>query len=78
MGAIKLKKELFDLIQQEDDIEILNALKTILNKNNTSNILRDKLEARAKKSNKDIAEDKLYTMDDVVQILNEPDLRDEL
>ena len=78
MGAIKLKKELFDLIQQEDDVEILNALKTILNKNNTSNILRSKLEARAKKSNKDIAEDKLYSMDDVVQILNEPDLRDEL
>jgi hypothetical protein len=78
MGAVKLKKELFDLIQQEDDVEILNALKTILNKNHTSNTLRDKLEIRAKKSSEEIAEDKLYTLDDVVQILNEPDLRDEL
>jgi hypothetical protein len=78
MASVKLKNELISLIKQEESVEILNALKALLSKNNSDNILRDKLESRSEKAGKEIAEGKLYTTDEVIQILNEPGLTDEL
>jgi SOS response regulatory protein OraA/RecX len=78
MTSDKLKNELISLIKQEESTEILNALKTILSRNHSENVLREKLELRAKKASEEIGEGKLYTTDEVIQILNEPGLSNEL
>lgn len=78
MKSDKLKNELISLIKQEESTEILNALKTILSRNHSENVLREKLELRAKKAGEEIDKGKLYTTDEVIQILNEPGLSNEL
>lgn len=65
-----LKDELIDMIRKENDIDTLNALKTFLIDKQKSNILRDKLEIRAKKANQEIAEGNLYSTEEVLQVLN--------
>lgn len=70
MKVKKLKDDLIDMIRKENDIDTLNALKAFLIDKQKSNILRSKLEIRAKKANQEIAEGNLYSTEEVLQILN--------
>ncbi|TVR75949.1 MAG: hypothetical protein EA412_14615 [Chitinophagaceae bacterium] len=65
MRVTEIKKELKQLIELENDPEILDAIRTLLSKSVKELMLKEKLIARAKRSNKDIKEGKLLSRDDV-------------
>ncbi|WP_246070129.1 hypothetical protein [Mangrovivirga cuniculi] len=56
MKVLEIKKELRKLIEQENDIHILEAIRTLLSKSSLDPILKEKFTNRALKSEKDIEE----------------------
>ena len=70
MGAIHLKTERKQLIEQERDLNILKAIKTLLQKTNLDPILREKLTSRALQSEEDIFSSKVFSKDEVIQQTN--------
>ena len=70
MGAIHLKTERKQLIEQERDLNILKAIKTLLQKTNLDPILREKLTSRALQSEEDILSSKVFSKDEVIQQTN--------
>ena len=61
MKTVDIKQELRSLIDQEKDLHILEAIKTLLQKSSLNPVLKEKLTSRALKSEKDIKEGKVYT-----------------
>jgi len=61
MKAVDIKQQLRLLIDQEKDLHILEAIKTLLQKSSLNPILKEKLTSRALKSEKDIKEGNVYT-----------------
>ena len=61
MKAVDIKRELRSLIDQENDLHVLEAIKTLLQKSSLDPVLKEKLTSRALKSEKDIHEGNVYT-----------------
>ena len=55
------------LIEQETDTSILQAILTILQKTSLNPVLRDKLTSRALKSEEDIQAGRLFMKEDVIK-----------
>ncbi len=60
MKAIDIKTELRQLIDQETDQLILEAIRTLLKKSSLDPILKQKLSSRALQSEKNIKSGKVY------------------
>jgi hypothetical protein len=61
MKTIDIKQELRALIEKEQDLHILEAIKTLLVKSSLDPVLKEKLTSRALKAEEDIQADKVYT-----------------
>ena len=70
MNTLKLKSEIKDILDQVDDMDILEAVRTILEKSRLDPMLRDKLTKRALRSEEDIKNGRLLTRDEVVERTN--------
>jgi len=67
METALIKSRLQKLIQQENDVNVLQAIYTILEKTSFHPVLKSKLTTRAEKAEQDIATGKLFTTEDVVK-----------
>jgi hypothetical protein len=67
MSAIEIKTELQQMIEREKDMSVLEAIRTILQKTSLNPMLKEKLTARALKSEKDITEGHLFRKEEVAQ-----------
>ena len=67
MSTIEIKSELQQMIEQEKDMGILEAIRTILQKTRLNPMLKEKLTERALKSEKDITEGRLLSKDEIIQ-----------
>ncbi|MDH5399180.1 MAG: hypothetical protein OEX02_13595 [Cyclobacteriaceae bacterium] len=61
MRAVDIKQELRDLIERENDLHILEAIKTLLMKSSLNPALKEKLSSRALKSEQDIMQGRVYS-----------------
>ena len=61
MKAIDIKQELRSLIDQENDLHILEAIKTLLQKSSLDPVLKEKLTSRVLKANEDIKAGRVYS-----------------
>ena len=66
MGVAELKRELQKMIEQENDINILKALRTILEKTRLDPVLKEKLTSRALKSEEDIKAGHLLSKEELI------------
>lgn len=66
MSTIELKTELQRMIERETDINVLKAIRTILQKTSLNPTLKEKLTSRALKSEADIQAGKLFSKRDVI------------
>jgi hypothetical protein len=64
MGEIDIKQELRTLIEKENDLHVLEAIKTLLVKSSLNPILKEKLTSRALKAEKDIKSGRVYTKEE--------------
>jgi hypothetical protein len=67
MSAIELKTELQRMIEQETDINILKAIRTILQKTSLNPILKEKLTSRALKSEDDIKAGRIFSKEEIIE-----------
>lgn len=65
MKAMDVKKELRILIDRENDLHILEAIKTLLSKSSLNPILKEKLTNRALKSEQDIKEGSVLSREEL-------------
>ena len=56
------------MIEQEKAMSVLEAIRTILQKTNLNPVLKEKLTARALKSEKDITEGHLFNKEEVSKL----------
>jgi hypothetical protein len=64
MGIIDIKQELRTLIEKENDLHVLEAIKTLLVKSSLDPILKEKLTSRALKAEEDIKAGRVYTREE--------------
>jgi len=64
MKATDIKQELRMLIEKENDLHILEAIKTLLVKSSLDPILKEKLTSRALKAEDDIQSGRVYTREE--------------
>jgi hypothetical protein len=67
MSTVEIKTELQKMIEQENDVSILEAIRTILQKTSLNPVLKEKLSERALKSEKDITGGRLLSKEEVQQ-----------
>ncbi len=67
MGVVEIKTELQRMIEQETDVTVLEAIRTLLLKTSLNPILKEKLTTRALKSEEDIATGRIFSKDEVIQ-----------
>jgi hypothetical protein len=67
MSTTEIKTELQQMIERENDVSILEAIRTILQKTSLNPILKEKLTERALKSETDIAEGRLLSKEEIQQ-----------
>lgn len=67
MSTVELKTELQRMIQQETDINVLKAIRTILQKTSLNPVLKERLTSRALASEADIRAGRLFNKDAVVK-----------
>jgi hypothetical protein len=65
MITTDIKVELKRLIDQEEDTNVLEALKILLNKTNLNVVLKEKLNSRTLKSEEDIKNQRVYNQDEI-------------
>lgn len=65
MATSVIKSQLHKLIDEEQDMSLLKAIKTLLSKNALNPELKEKLTKRALKSEEDIKNAKVYTLEQV-------------
>lgn len=70
MTAPELKTELQRMIEQETDINVLKAIRTILQKTSLNPILKEKLTSRALTSEDDIKAGRLFSKEEVIKRIN--------
>ena len=67
MSAVEIKTELQQMIEHENDISILEAIRTILLKTGLNPVLKEKLTLRALKSEEDIKAGRVFSKEEVIQ-----------
>ncbi len=67
MSTLEIRTELKKMIEQEKDVRVLEAIHTILLKTGLNVSLKEKLTARALKSEKDIKAGRLFSRDEVAK-----------
>ncbi|MBS1486578.1 MAG: hypothetical protein JST43_03245 [Bacteroidetes bacterium] len=67
---VQQKKELVQLIQSTDDVQILESIKNILKENEHDRLMKERLIAGALKSQEDIKNGRLFSKDEVIKITN--------
>ena len=67
MNAVEIKTELQQMIEHENDISVLEAIRTILLKTGLNPILKEKLTLRALKSEDDIKAGQVFGKEEVIQ-----------
>ncbi len=70
MGVLELRTELQKMIEQENDVDILKALRTILEKTTLDPVLKVKLTTRALKSEEDIKAGRLLNKEQMIKRTN--------
>lgn len=70
MSAIELKAELKQLIEQQKDMSLLKAIKTLLQKAGLDTTLREKLTSRALKAEKDIKAGRVLSKEEMIRKTN--------
>jgi predicted transposase YdaD len=70
MRAEEIKTELQQLIEQETDMSILQAIYTILLKTGLNPALKEKLTIRALKSEEDIKANRVFGKEEVIRRTN--------
>ena len=71
MRVSELKTELLKMIEKENDIQILNALHTFLEKTRINPVLKKKLSSRALKAEDDIAAGRLLSKEEMIKHTND-------
>jgi len=61
MTAIEIKSELQKMIENETDLRLLEAIRTLLQKTSLNPVLKEKLTERALKSEEDIEEGRIFS-----------------
>jgi len=70
MSSITIKSDLQKMIAEQDDINVLEAIYTLLQKTSLNPELKIKLTSRAKKAEEDIVSGRVFTKDEVIQKTN--------
>ncbi len=70
MNTITIKSQLQKLINEQDDIDVLQAIYTLLQKTSLNPVLKTKLTNRAKKAEEDIATGRILTKEEIIQKTN--------
>ena len=70
MNTIVIKSQLQKMIDEQDDINVLQAIYTLLQKTSLNSVLITKLTNRAKKAEEDIAEGRIFTREEIIQRTN--------
>lgn len=70
MTAIEIKSELQKMIENETDLRVLEAIRTLLQKASLNPLLKEKLTARALKSEEDIKKGRVFDKDEVIKRSN--------
>ena len=65
MKATDIKQELRTLIEKENDLHVLEAIKTLLVKSSLDQVLKEKLTSRAKRAEEDIRAGNLYSREEL-------------
>lgn len=65
MSTVELKTELQQMIERETDVNVLKAIRTILQKTSLNPVLKEKLTSRALKSEADIQAGRVFSREDV-------------
>lgn len=65
--SLDIKTELKQLIEKENDTRILEAIRTLLSKTSLDATLKEKLTQRALNSENDIAQDHLFTKEEITK-----------
>ena len=68
--VVDIKAELQELIAQENDVDILQAIRTLLQKTRIDPVWQDKLTRRAQQAEQDIQTGRLYSREQVVERTN--------
>jgi hypothetical protein len=71
METIEIKSQLQKMIDEQEDINVLQAIYTLLQKTSLNPILKTKLANRAKKAESDIAAGRVFTKEDIIQRTNQ-------
>lgn len=71
MSTADIKVELQKLIEQENDLDVLEAIKTLLKKTSQDHILKQKLTSRALASEKDIKEENVWNRQEIAKKIHE-------
>ena len=67
MSTVELKTELQRMIERETDVNVLKAIRTILQKTSLDPVLKEKLTSRALTSEADIRTGRFVSREDVVK-----------
>ena len=67
MGAAEIKTQLQQMIERETDMDILQAIHTILLKTGLNPELKEKLTLRALKSEEDIKANRVFGKEEVIR-----------
>lgn len=70
MDTVVIKSQLQKMIDQQDDISVLEAIYTLLQKTSLNPVLKYKLTERAKISEADITAGRLLTKQEVIERTN--------
>ncbi len=70
MDAIILKSQLQKLIDEQDDIRVLQAIYTLLEKTSLDSVLKSKLTDRARKAEADITGGRVFTKEAIIEKTN--------
>lgn len=68
--VVDIKAELQELIAQESDVDILQAIRTLLQKTRLDPVWQEKLTRRAQQAEEDIQAGRLYSREQVVARTN--------
>ncbi|MCA4900297.1 MAG: hypothetical protein IM631_15865 [Cytophagales bacterium] len=67
---MEIRTELQQMIEHETDLSVLQAIRTILLKTGLNPVLKEKLTARALRSEDDIKAGRVYSKEEVIQRTN--------
>ncbi len=72
MNVSVIRHRLQEMINEQEDKKVLEAIYTLLQKTGLNPILKEKLSKRAKKAEEDITENRTFTKEEVIEKTNQP------